>query len=107
MQPEEMFDQQRDVVAAFAQRWYEDLDARQPVKQVRAEFSMTHRLFKVTIRRGDNAHIHFDGPAAANRLELLLLQYAQQFHLRFRRQFADFIEENCSVVGEFETAVAA
>src|SRR5207249_187322 len=35
---------------------------------------------------------------------LLFLQNAQQLHLRFQRQFADFVEEDGAAVGELEAS---
>src|SRR5207244_10160029 len=45
-----------------------------------------------------------DRPRAAQALELLLLQDAQQLGLQLRRDVADFIKEQRALVGQLETA---
>ena len=51
---------------------------------------------------GDDAHIHFLGRIAAQALELLLLQNAQQLGLELQRDVADFVEEQRALVRQFE-----
>ena len=53
------------------------------------------------ITRAFDAH----GLRAADALELLLLQHAQQLDLRVERQLADLVEEDRAVVGELEAAL--
>ena len=45
------------------------------------------------MRRGDDADVHLDRVAAADALELALLQDAQEFHLHGERDVADLVEE--------------
>ena len=47
----------------------------------------------------------FVGLRAAEPLELLLLQDAQQLHLDIQRQLADFVEEDRAVVRQLEASV--
>jgi hypothetical protein len=42
---------------------------------------------------GNDADVHFDGAAPAEALDFAILQYAQQFYLDSRAEFADFIKE--------------
>jgi len=42
-------------------------------------------------------------PSAAQALEFLFLQYAQQFGLQCRRNIAYLVQEKCAFVGELET----
>ena len=44
------------------------------------------------------------GPAAADALDDALLQHAQQHHLHFRRQFADFVQKDRPLVGQLKAA---
>ena len=44
--------------------------------------------------------------AAADALELALLQHAQQLRLRLERQLADLVEEQRAAVGELEAPAA-
>jgi len=46
-----------------------------------------------TIRGGNDAHVHADGPAPTDPLEFALLQHAQQHDLGFRGQLADLVEK--------------
>src|SRR5262249_40672407 len=45
--------------------------------------------------------------AASDSLEFPFLKDSQQCNLSVRRQFADFVQENCSPVGQLETAESA
>ncbi len=52
----------------------------------------------------DDPHVHLDGLPSADRLDLALLDRAQQFHLRGHRQFADLVEEQRAARGFEELA---
>ena len=56
------------------------------------------------MRGRDRAHVHGNRTAAADPFDDALLQYAQQHHLGFRGQFADFIEEDRSLMSQFKAA---
>ena len=86
----------------FAQWGNRDREDVQAVEQVRAELPLGDHLRQVTVRRGDEPHIHLDRLAAAEPLELLLLKHAQQLRLQFLRDIADFVEEQRPAVGQFE-----
>ena len=47
-----------------------------------------------------------DGLAAADPLELTFLEHPQQFGLRFKRHFADFVQQQGSAVSQLEAAFA-
>ena len=64
-----------------------------------------HVVGQVAVGGGDHAHVHAHGLRAADALELLLLQHAQQLHLRLERQVADLVEEDGAVVGQLEAAL--
>jgi hypothetical protein len=64
----------------------------QPVEQVLAEAAAFHVGDQVAVGRRDDPHVDLDGLAAPTDRPASL-NGAQQFHLRGRRQFADFIEE--------------
>src|SRR5205823_5083760 len=49
-------------------------------------------------------HVHPDRLRAAEALELLLLQHAQQLGLQFSRDVADLVEEQRPLVGQLEAA---
>src|SRR5262249_53307421 len=64
-----------------------------------------HGLVESAIGCDDHADVELDGAGATEALELSLLQYAQQFCLQPRREFADFVEEQCSAFGNFHLAL--
>ena len=76
----------------------------QAIKEVFAEPAGFHIGDQVAVGGGDDAHVDLDGLASADRLDLALLQRAQQFDLRRERQLADFVEEQRAAVGLDEFA---
>jgi len=76
------------------------------VVQVRAEPVLLDHGLEVPIGGVDNPHVHFDGPAAAHTLELLLLNGAEQLGLQVQGQLADLIEEKRAAVRRLEATDA-
>src|SRR5581483_1357996 len=58
------------------------------------EGSVAILCLKIAISSGNYPHIYFDLLITANRTNFLLLQHAEQFSLHFKREFADFVEED-------------
>ena len=58
------------------------------------------------MRRGDHARLGALRPFRADRVELLLLEHAQQLGLKIRRRVADLVEEDRAPPGEREPAAA-
>ena len=56
------------------------------------------------MRRCHDPHVDTLRPRAAEPLELLLLQHAQQLRLELERNVADLVEEERAAVGELEAA---
>src|SRR5262249_48954931 len=50
------------------------------------------------------AHVDLDGLRAADALELVLLEHAQELHLHLGRELADLVEEDRPAVRELEAA---
>src|SRR4029077_20841731 len=50
-----------------------------------------------------NAYVHPNRLAAAQSLELLFLQDAEEFRLQLQRQIADFVEEERALVRQLES----
>ena len=71
----------------------------EPVKQILPECSCGDSFLQVAVRRGEDAHVHGNRVAVAHALDLALLKDAQQRDLGFRRQIADFVEEDRAAVG--------
>ena len=59
-------------------------------------------LLEVAVGRRDDADVDLDRLAAADALELALLQHAQQLDLHLQRQVADLVEEQRAAVGQLE-----
>ena len=102
--PEEMLGQSRHVVEAFAQRRHANLDDLQAIEQVLAKRPFANGLLQRLIRRGDDAHVDLDLVVAADSLERMPFEHAQELRLRARRHLADFVEEDRAVIGRLELA---
>ena len=76
----------------------------QPVVEVLAESAFSHPGGKVSVRGGQDPYVDFPGNRAAQPLEFLFLQEAEQFCLERQREFADFIEKNGAAIGLFNPA---
>ena len=98
--------QQRDVLAPFAEWWQFNRDGIQPVKQILPEFSFLDSLCEIDVRGGDHAHIHLDLEISSHRFELLFLENPQQFGLHRELQFADFVEQQGSAMGQLEFSLS-
>ena len=95
----------RGVRAAAGLHDREDVQA---VVEIAAGTSLAATIsFEVAIGRRDEPHVDADRPRAAEPLELLLLQDAQQLRLQLERDVADLVEEQRAAVGELEPADAA
>jgi hypothetical protein len=61
-------------------------------------------LAQLSIGRGDEAHVHRAGLAAADAHDLALLHDAQERDLRLGRDLADLVQEHGAAVGRLEEA---
>ena len=99
--------QRLQVAQALAQWRQPDRQHVQAVVEVGAEAAVGHHRRQVAAGGGDHAHVDPLHLVAAERLDLLLLQHAQQLALQRERHVADLVEEQRAAVGELELAVAA
>src|SRR5258708_1146832 len=97
-----MFGQSDDILRPLPQRRHAKLKLAETMKEILAKAALGHRGVEILIGGGDNAHIDFDLAVAAEAVEGISIQYAQELHLSLELQFADFIEEERALVGEFE-----
>ena len=81
------------VAAALAQRRDADRDRVHAVEQVVAERALRDLLLQAGVGRRDDPHVDLDPLPAADALDDLVLQEAQQLDLQRMRQVADFVEE--------------
>jgi len=59
---------------------------------------------KITICGSHQPNVYLMSASTAQALELLFLQYAQQFRLQRRRNIPHFVQEERAFVGQLETA---
>ena len=101
-----MVAEHRDVGFPLRERRHLDFDDVEAEEEVFAEASGGDFRGEIAVRRGDDADVRFERLRAADALELARLQHAQELHLHFRRDFADFVEEERATFREFEPALA-
>src|SRR5580700_5385630 len=97
--------QRGNVFAMLAQGRQGHRNYIQPVIEVLPEFARLDRLFQVPVGGGDDARVKGQQAGASQSLELTLLQDSQQFGLEQRSHFADFVEQQRSVLGGFKLAL--
>ena len=85
--------QRRDIGGPFAQRRHRDREHVQAIEQVFAEAAGFDVGDQVAIGGRDDADVDLDQLAGADRLDLALLDGAQQLDLGRGRQLADLVEE--------------
>ena len=90
-----------------AQRRHLEFDHVEAVIEVLAEPAGRHLLLQVAVGGDDDAHVHADRLLAADPLQFVLLEHAQQLGLHGRRGLADLVEEQGAAVGLDEAALAA
>src|SRR5262245_47356904 len=93
---QEMPGQPRDVLAALAQGRQRDLDDAQPVVEVLPEIPRRDLLGKARVGRRENAHVDRHSLAAADALDLSLLEDPQQLGLEGERHVAHLVQEKRS-----------
>src|SRR5262245_45804694 len=83
-----------------------NIDHVESVVEVFAEAVGLDLLKQIAVGRRDNTHIDLDRCAAADPLDLTLLEHSQQLLLDCQRYLADFVEEDRALVGQLEAALA-
>ena len=96
--------QQGDVLAPRAQGRQLQPDHVDPVEQVAAESALGHQRLQVPVGGREDAHVHPFTFCCPERLELPLLEHAQQFHLEGRAGLADLVEQDGAALGERKIA---
>src|SRR6266536_6386180 len=81
---EEMGDEERDVLAAVAQRRELDRNHVQAIEEILAEDTFLHRALEVTVGGGDEPHVYLDVPGIADASNLAELDRPKQLHLEER-----------------------
>ena len=84
-----------------------DGEDAESVEQIRPELALRGPPLQVAVRGRDQAHVGADGLVAADALECLLLEHAQDLGLEGQRHVADLVEEDRAAVALLELADAA
>ena len=101
---QEVVAEERDVVGALAQGRDADDDRVDAVEEVLAEGAGGDAGLEVLVGRGDQAEVHRGRPAAADALDFVGLEDAQELGLDGRRQRPDLVQEHRSLVRQLEAA---
>ena len=80
---------------------FKDFDA---VIEILAKTAVFHHFFKVPVGGSDETHIHLNVFLAAHARNPALLQGPEQLGLQEQGHFADFIQQQCSAMGQFKAA---
>src|ERR1017187_2564328 len=75
-------------------------------RSIGAKLLLLDHAPQVLISGGDHAYVHRDRAAAAEALDLPLLQNAQEFRLEFQRKVADFIEKQRAAIRGLKASLA-
>src|ERR1035438_6297335 len=96
--------QQRDIIAALAQRRDRERENVEPVIEVGAELPFLHHQREVAVGGGHQAGVGADGAGTAEALEFALLEDAQELGLQLERNLSDFVEEHGAAVCQLKAA---
>ena len=80
--PDEVLDQQRDVLAALRQRWQFDFDDVKSIEEIFPEPPQGNLLRQGLIGGGNDAHIGFQRLGGTKWFKFMFLQHAQQLDLQ-------------------------
>src|SRR6516165_6061563 len=97
----------RKVLLTLAQRRQRELDDVNAEMEIRPKAALFDRGLKITIGRGDDAHVDPDQLGATDPLELTFLEKTQQFGLERFGDVADLIEKDRTAVGKLELSFLA
>ncbi len=103
---EDVVDEERDVVAAVAERGEFDDGALDAEVEVFAEGFVADGVEEIFVGGGEEADVDFDGVVGAEAGDFAVLQDAEEFGLHGEGHVADFVEEEGAAVGVFEAALA-
>src|SRR5205085_11369375 len=81
----EMAGQKRDVFLTFAQRRQRQRNYIQAVIEIGAESALLNHVLQRDVGGRDYTNIYLNGACISKALKLTLLQYPQQFWLKFQR----------------------
>src|SRR5262249_4825762 len=86
------------VIPPFAERRQDDRKNVEPVKKIGAEFPFGYKSRQQLIGGRQHPDINLDGLCPTHSLKLALLQDSQKLRLRFKKQFAYFIQKDRAAI---------
>ena len=95
----EMADQLGDILAPLAERRHPDREDIEAVVEVLAEGAGLDQVDEAAVGRRDQPEVDADRPPCADRVDLAVLERAEQLDLHLGRQLADLVEEERAAVG--------
>ncbi len=98
--------QQQDVARPLPQGRQVDHDHPEAVVEVLPEAPRLNRLLQVAVGGGHDPGVDRDLLPAADALDGLLLEEAQELHLQGGRQFADLVQEERAALGQLDAPLA-
>ena len=102
---EEVLDQQRDVLAALAQRRHDEVNDVDAVEQVLAELPLRDQSRRLRfVAAMTRTLVALRDPLGADLLDFAGLEEPEQQPLHPQRHLADLVEEDRAVVGHLELA---
>ena len=101
---QEVVGQQGDVFLPFPQGGHDDLQHAEAEVEVAAEAPLGHVAFQVAVGGGDHPHVDLDRLAAADALEGMPFQHAEELGLDAGAHLADLVEHERALVGGLELA---
>src|SRR5207249_6134574 len=104
---DEIVNEERDILRAFAQGRQMHREDIQPVIEVLPELPLGHGPGQVPVGRSNDADIDRYSLASADPLELVLLEDAQELDLHLRRHLSDLIQKDGPAAGELKAAEAS
>src|SRR5271163_2284561 len=91
---DKVFNQQRDVLFSFSKSGNLDGENIQAVKKITAERTGADGGLQGAVGGCDHANVSVDAASAADTLELVLLQNAEEGNLSLGGKITDFVEED-------------
>ncbi len=89
------------ISSARAQRRNLDLEDFEPVHQTGTKVPCAHRLIRIAVGGGHDAHVHLAVGQGAQTAHAQILQHAQQPGLQTRVEPTDFVQKQSTAVGGF------
>src|SRR5215204_29763 len=98
-----MLNKSRKIILALTQRRHPNIDHVETIKKIFSETTRFDRGIEIHICQRDQTSVELYRLASAQTLKLTHFDHAKQFRLSIGRQMRNLIENNCSLLGCFET----